>query len=140
MESLNSMRIVFDNIVFSLQRRGGGVSVVWQELLSRFISSKQDDLTFIEHTTDLDNPFRRMLPIPEGKIITKEPWIFTLERYMNPTLNCKDPFIFHSSYFRMCSNKNAINVTTVHDFTYDYYYKDKLKGAFLHLWQSNKAI
>jgi mannosyltransferase len=35
---------------------------------------------------------------------------------------------------------NAINVCTVHDFTYDYYYKGKKKFAFMHIWQRNRTI
>ena len=33
----------------------------------------------------------------------------------------KGKYIFHSSYYRYSSSKDAINVCTVHDFTYEYY-------------------
>lgn len=133
------MKIVFDNIVFSLQR-GGGISAVWQELLSRFISHGADSLIFIEHLTDMNNIFRKKLDSLGGTVILKKPLWFTLERYTNPKIKIDELFIFHSSYFRTCPNKKAINVTTVHDFTYDYFYKGKRRGAFLHLWQRNRAI
>ena len=134
------MRIVFDNIVFSLQK-GGGISVVWYELLKRMLTTTDvHDISFIEHPTDLNNIFRKNLNIPRDSIIPASKLYFTLERYMNPRVNINKPFIFHSSYLRTCSNKNAINVTTVHDFTYDYFYKGKRRGAFLHLWQRNRAI
>ena len=133
------MRIVFDNIVFSLQR-AGGISVVWQELLSRFIKSGQDNLLFIEHPSDVDNVFRKKLDLSSGTIIKVNPRWFMVERYNNPRIGSNEPFVFHSSYFRTCPSKNAINVTTVHDFTYDYFYKGKRKGAFIHLWQRNRAI
>lgn len=133
------MRIVFDNIVFSLQR-AGGISVVWQEILSRFIKSGRDNLSFIEHPTDLANVFRKRIDLSAGTVIQANPRWFAVERYINPRIKSDEHFVFHSSYFRTCPSKNAINVTTVHDFTYDYFYKGKRRGAFLHLWQRNRAI
>ena len=133
------MNIVFDNIVFSLQR-AGGISVVWQELLSRFIKAGCYNLSFIEHPTDANNVFRQKLDLSKGVIIPPSLRWFTLERYCNPRVKSQEHFIFHSSYFRTCPSKNAITVTTVHDFTYDYFYKGKRRGAFLHLWQRNRAI
>lgn len=133
------MKIVFDNIVFSIQR-GGGISVVWQELLSRFLSLGIDEMTFIEHPTDLTNTFRKKLDLNGKNVIKHSPRCFVIKRYINPRISSEYPFIFHSSYFRTCPSKNAINVTTVHDFTYDYFYKGKRRGAFLHIWQRNRAI
>ena len=134
------MKIVFDNIVFSLQN-GGGISVVWFELLKRMLATTGiGDIFFIEHPTDHNNMFRKNLDLPLESILPASKLPLTLERYVNPRVNISEPFIFHSSYLRTCSNKNAINVTTVHDFTYDYFYKGKRRGAFLHLWQRNRAI
>ncbi len=134
------MKIVFDNIVFSLQS-GGGISVVWFELLKRMLATTGiGDIFFIEHPTDHNNMFRKNLDLPLESILPASKLPLTLERYVNPRVNNSESFIFHSSYLRTCSNKNAINVTTVHDFTYDYFYKGKRRGAFLHLWQRNRAI
>ena len=133
------MRLLFDNIVFSLQR-AGGISVVWQELLYRFIKSGQDNLSFLEHPTDWENVFRKKIDLSSGTVIQTNPRWFAVERYINPRIKSDEHFVFHSSYFRTCPSKNAINVTTVHDFTYDYFYKGKRRGAFLHLWQRNRAI
>ena len=133
------MKIVFDNIIFSLQK-AGGISVVWKELISRFIESNKDDILFIEHDSDLENYFRKQIIIPDDKIILAKNRFLQIERYINPRVKRSDPFIFHSSYFRTCPSKNAINVTTVHDFTYDYFFKGKRRGAFVHLWQRNNAL
>ncbi len=133
------MKIIFDNIVYSLQK-AGGISVVWQELTSRFINNEKDELVFIEHKTDSQNIFRQLLDIPNHCIKVVHPLFFTIERYLSPHIKQDKPFIFHSSYFRTCSNKNAINVSTIHDFTYDYFYKGKRRGAFLHIKQRNRAI
>lgn len=136
---MNSIPIIFDNIVFSLQR-AGGISVVWQELLSRFLKDEKYNFTFIEHPSDSKNVFRKKLDLSGGTIIGPAFHWLALDRYCNPFIRKDEPFIFHSSYFRTSSNKNAINITTVHDFTYDYFYKGKRRGAFLHLWQRNRAI
>lgn len=133
------MKIVFDNIVYSLQR-SGGISVVWQELTSRFLKNQEDDLLFLEHESDNLNIFRRLLDIPETNIKVLKPLCLALARYCNPTIRISKPFIFHSSYFRICRNKYARNITTVHDFTYEYFFNHKRKGWFLHVWQRNRAI
>lgn len=53
-----------------------------------------------------------------NKGILRNPFV----RYLNLRLpNEKEQFIFHSSYYRTSSNPLAINITTVHDFTYEYY-------------------
>ena len=133
------MNIVFDNIVFSLQKTGG-ISVVWQELVSRFLEAGNNKITCIEHPKDIKNIFRKMLFIPAECIKKVNPRLLSVSRYLPVRYSCNEPFIFHSSYFRICSNKKAINVTTIHDFTYDYFYKGKRRGAFLHIWQRNYAI
>lgn len=133
------MKIVFDNIVYSLQK-AGGISVVWQELTSRFLNKSNDDIMFIEHDDDKRNIFRQLINIPSSLIHSVHPMSLALDRYCNPRIKNSIPFIFHSSYFRLCKSKKAINVSTIHDFTYDYFYKGKRIGAFLHLWQRNYAI
>lgn len=133
------MKIVFDNIVYSLQK-AGGISVVWQELTSRFLKKSDDEITFIEHVDNKNNIFRKLINIPSSNILEVNPIILTFDRYCSPQIKSTVPFIFHSSYFRICNNKKAINITTVHDFTYDYFYKGKRIGAFLHIWQRNNAI
>ena len=61
-----------------------------------------------------------------------------MERYRDVSLKYNKPFIFHSSHYRICKNPNAINITTVHDFTYERYRKGLAK--WVHSWQKNKAI
>lgn len=133
------MKIVFDNIVYSLQK-AGGISVVWQELTSQFLKHDDDELLFLEHKSDQFNIFRRLMDIPSEMIKLVSPFLFTIERYCDPKVKVNQPFIFHSSYFRLCRNRNAINITTVHDFTYEYFFNHKRRGWFLHVWQRNRAI
>ncbi|MDR2840582.1 MAG: glycosyltransferase family 4 protein [Paludibacter sp.] len=130
------MKIIFDNIIFSLQR-AGGISIVWKELISRIVSS---DLlcSFIEYSDCENNIFRKKINIPHKNIITKSTFLFLFKRYLNPNIKEKSPFIFHSSYYRYSKNKNAINFTTVHDFTYEYFLKGIKK--WIHCHQKHNAI
>jgi mannosyltransferase len=132
------MKIVFDNIIFSLQHVGG-ISVFWQELTSRFLSSG-DDVTFLEYKGASNNIFRSLIHIPSKQIQKIKTCCLNLTRYKNPVAKIDKPFIFHSSYYRFCSSRNAINVCTVHDFTYDYFFRGKKKFAFVHIWQRNRTI
>lgn len=109
--------VTYDNIVFSLQK-AGGISVVWYELLSRI--KKNDDFCcrFIDYHGD--NMFRDGLDLGDATDYRKGNMLPIL-RYLPVRQRGKTPFIFHSSYYRICKNPCAINITTVHDFTYEYY-------------------
>lgn len=128
------MNIVFDNIVFSLQK-SGGISVVWYELTKRYLKENGMNIQFVDNN-EIDNPYRRLLNI-DGFQLQKDK-LLLISRYLSVDVKYLNPFIFHSSYYRYCSNPKAINVSTVHDFTYDYYRKGPAK--WLHCWQRNRAI
>lgn len=128
--------IVFDNIIFSLQR-AGGISVVWQNIIDGAIKDKTLKRLFLEYPNS--NIFRKKVEIPSDEIILQSLGLLKHKRYINPTCNLlNDNFIFHSSYYRTCSNPYAKNITTVHDFTYDYFYKGLRKK--IHCSQRNSAI
>ena len=107
------MKIIFDNIIYSLQRSGGG-SVYWTELLKRFKYLNNDNI-YYDQIEPNDNLFRTALDLDNVKVESK----FTLKirRYLPFTVKIKEKHIFHSSYFRFSNSKKAINVTTIHDFT-----------------------
>ena len=111
------MRIVFDNIIYSLQRYGG-ISEVWNQLLSRARADR--DLTI----TELD--YREAMPYRK------------LERYRIPDYRATEPTIFHSSYFRVLPQQGVRNVTTVHDLTYHFYRRGLAKAV--HLWEEERAL
>lgn len=128
--------IVFDNIVFALQK-AGGISVVWQKILDGALKSTKFERTFLEYPNV--NIFREGINIPENEIIQDTLGFLNCKRYINPTCrNVKKDFIFHSSYYRTCNHPLAKNVTTVHDFTYDYFSHGIRK--FVHCYQRNRAI
>ena len=130
--------VVLDNIIFSIQK-SGGISVVWYELLERLLNNTRTKLKFLEYDNAIQyNLFRKLLPIPESCIIKYKSENIKIKRYFNPSFSYSGDFIFHSSYYRTCKNKNAINITTVHDFTYEYYSHGLKK--IIHCWQKHRAI
>lgn len=111
------MNVIFDNIIFSLQRFGG-ISVVWNELLQRAQADKELNLTELDYRNE--RLYRR------------------LERYRIPDYMAEKPSVFHSSYFRVLPQAGVHNVTTVHDLTYHFYRKGLPKAV--HLWEEERAL
>ncbi len=129
--------IVFDNIIFRWQK-SGGISVVWYELLKR-ISDKTSDYKILEYNKSKEtNSLRAQLHIPQDKITVLSDRFFFIKRYLNTKVNIQNQFIHHSSYYRICNNKNAINIITIHDFTYEYFEKGLSK--FIHCYTKYNAI
>lgn len=128
--------IILDSIIFSLQK-AGGISVVWHELIRGLLKSNLE-FKCIEYG-EMKNINRDNISIPKSLIMRRNHKFLCFKRYLNLRIdNIHDEFIFHSSYYRTCSNKNAINITTVHDFTYEYYYSGIKK--WIHCWQKHSAI
>ena len=129
------MNVLLDNIIFSLQRVGG-VSLVWSEHLKRIIEDRDLNLKCIEY--DHKNFFRDEITNDFENIIKerfKRPLF--IERYINPKpINFKG--LFHSSYYRFVKDKKVCNVTTVHEFTYEYFRKGIPK--LIHSYQKMNAI
>jgi mannosyltransferase len=130
------MTILFDSIIFSLQKVGG-ISTYWYELISRFIITDNNNY-FIE-SKFRNNIEHIKLKNKNYKIIQSNSFNIFLNRFLNIKVNfIKNPFIFHSSYYRICKNKNAINIVTVHDFIHEKYYTGFRK--FIHHLQKSYAI
>lgn len=111
------LNVVFDNIIYTLQRNGG-VSVVWNELLRRARADKDVQCTELDYVENL-------APRP-------------LERYRIPAYRAEVPAVFHSSYFRILPQAGVRNVTTVHDLTYHFYRRGLAKAV--HLWEEERAL
>jgi mannosyltransferase len=122
------MKIIYDDIIYSLQH-SGGISLYWSQLETYL---KQD--VHLLYSCNEDNIF---YPHPKGININHKGNVL-FERYKKVSLSEKDPFIFHSSYYRYCNNKNAINITTIHDFTYEYFITG-IKSN-IHKWQKKNSI
>lgn len=132
------MRLIYDNIVFALQRFGG-ISVVWQELLSKMQPQRQFHLEYIDIDNNIaKNPSRSRLQLPSESIVDRTSHFVKLSRYLPVRVQSNEPFLFHSSYYRYCTNPKAINITTVHDFTYELFVKGFKQKV--HTWQKFSAI
>ena len=134
------MKVVIDNITYTGQRIGG-ISCVFYELSKRLLKDERFEALFVEREDAMGNFYRKMLEIPAKQIIRNAlaGWHYMIDRYVNPKLGIKEPYIFHSSYYRTSRDKNAINVTTVHDFTYERTSYRGWKGK-IHIWQQRKAV
>lgn len=139
--TLWSVKVIFDNIIFSLQR-AGGISGMWAALVSRLMDAPGMDPWFIERPSAADNIFRRTLAIPASRILPDRSLPPALGRWLSPGVPHPDgPFIFHSSYYRTApSSSGAINVTTLHDFTYERLQLGSPLARFLHSRQKLAAL
>ncbi len=127
------MDILYDNIIFALQK-AGGISSLWYELQTRLYNEPDVNLKTIDY--DNLNVF--------GKLINTSNRIKTvdlpikLNRYFSPII-CEDySGIFHSSYYRTLKKRNVINITTVHDFTYEHFVTGLSQKV--HSFQKKKAV
>ncbi len=126
------MQIIFDDIIYSLQNCGG-VSVVFTEIY-KYLNCK--DVLHLVYDDAQKNVFFDTGLL--NNIKYKSSCFLLLKRYLNLNVKSKKKYIFHSSYYRYSKNKNAINITTVHDFTYELFRKD-LKSN-LHKIQKKNAV
>ncbi len=128
------MKLLLDNIIFSLQKMGG-ISVVWENII---MALHKSDIPYEcwEYSGAKNNIVRK--EIKSFNHLFKQSRALLIERYINPIVRIKERFIFHSSYYRICLNHNAINITTVHDFTYEKFCKGL--SAYVHKIQKNYAI
>lgn len=131
------MNITLDNIIFSLQK-SGGASNLWYQHVKRILGEKNNILKVYEYNNSDQNIFRRLLDIPDHNLFKLNSNFIYLKRYMNLKLKEKDKYIFHSSHYRLSEDVNAINITTVHDFTYEHFVKGVRKKV--HSFQKFNAI
>lgn len=131
------MKIYFDNIIFSLQN-SGGISIYFYEILKRFHRDNIEFYMLDSIDTTNKNIFYKKLNISKERIKEKSIFFNKILRYLDTKIKEKEKFIFHSTYYRICNSKKAINVTTVHDFTYEKYFKGLKK--YIHIFQKRRAV
>lgn len=125
------MKLLLDNIVFTLQRTGG-ISIVWQQHLHRLQADPSWNPTYLEYANS--NIQRAELDLTNVQTMPYRQF----ERYRVPDVCPHEPTIFHSSYFRVLPKAGVKNVTTVHDLTYHYYRHGLAK--MVHLWEEERAM
>jgi glycosyltransferase involved in cell wall biosynthesis len=92
---------------------------------------------FIE-SSPCSNIFRTALDIRHENILIESSLPIRILRYLPLQKSIAEFSIFHSSYYRICNQPNVFNITTVHDFTYEYYRKGLAK--YVHTNQKKQAI
>lgn len=102
--------IFYDGIIYSLQR-GGGITVLFNELLRRLPKD-----TYRLEIPTLRTPFDRYRGVQTRR----------------------DDELFHSTYYRLPDRRLSRVVTTVHDFTYERYIGGARK--WVHSLQKKRAI
>ncbi len=125
------MQLVYDNIIFSLQK-AGGISIYWAELI-KYLVKKHKDVIFYE--SENQNIFRKELDI---KTQVESSLNLNILRYLPILKKLPSGSIYHSSYYRVSFQKDIVNITTVHDFTYEYFMTGLIK--YIHIWQKKFAI
>lgn len=116
------MKILLDNIIYS-KLQNGGVSNAWFELSKYLLNQTDDEIKFIQESNDLLNFHRKQLNIPENQIISNGKPFKLSTRILPFEYKTDEKFIYHSSYYRgLKGAKNKIEVTTIHDFTPNYYF------------------
>lgn len=128
--------VYLDDIIFSLQSHGG-VTVIWENLINALISNGVDS-RFIDFRDAMTNKVRPFIKIPKYQLIVRDSLPIAFERFRSVKVDDRDSFVFHSSHYRICNNPNAINITTLHDFTYEYFFSGFRQK--LHIWQKYNAI
>ncbi|KQR93538.1 hypothetical protein ASG01_10215 [Chryseobacterium sp. Leaf180] len=124
------MKIVFDNIIFWLQK-SGGISVYWYELINNFTKYPDQNITFLNLDEDSDNINFPNLS-DQNVVSEKKKWKY-FNRFFSLYVVETEKFIFHSSYYRICKSAEAVNITTVHDFTMDFLEKGLRRKIHYHL-------
>lgn len=127
------MKIYYDNIIFSLQPYGGGISVYWSELIKQLKQKQELQLYGFKNSNDLAKALNT-------NQILESPLNAKLLRYCRFTKTLPTPSIFHSSYYRVALQKNIINIVTVHDFAYERSVNITGLPKYIHSWQKRSAI
>lgn len=134
-ENSHRISLVADNIIFSLQR-AGGISMLWSELLKRLAVDPGIDLKMTggkgRNIFSQEPPDDRELYLDDRT----NHYPILARRLVNPSV--KATGIFHSSYYRTATYPGLKNVTTVHDFVFEYYRKGLYRTV--HHWQKSRAI
>lgn len=128
--------VFIDGIVFSLQK-AGGISIYFSEILNHLLVNKFSFKVFLyKNNNNILQEYQqeRVFPIK----LMRVPLCFF--RYLDVFIP-SDSLVFHSSYYRLpifFQRKKVKVITTVHDFTYEYYMSG-LK-AKVHFWHKRRAI
>jgi mannosyltransferase len=131
------MKIILDNIIFFLQRSGGG-SVYWAENIRRLDKNNELSLVFYEPQGSFRNIFYQDLRPKLSNTIKEEKGRAKILSFLSFRKPIDTKHIFHSSYYRTSISKNAVNIVTIHDFMPEMFFTGLKR--FYHSWRKKMAI
>ena len=130
------MKLVFDNVVYCLQR-SGGVSRFWSKIIQPYICDNSS--LFIDRGECNNNIYRQDIKIAPKVCMRDHLFPIKIARYLNFNQRFfDDKYVFHSSYFRINDVPGCLNITTVHDLIYEKFVSGI--GSALHLHQKVVAL
>ena len=132
-QRVHSVQPVLDNIIFSLQK-AGGISMYWAELLKH---PPFCEAGFVERKDAIRNTFRAVLKTNGVRLPQPEPPL-AVDRLRDVSVRSVKSKIFHSSYYRVCSDPDTLNLTTVYDFINERHRTGI--GSMIHSMQKMRAI
>ena len=106
------MKIIFDGIIFELQKIGG-ISKLFENLF------KNLKVNFKILLTDPKPKFIKFNQIFENKSVLRH----------FKKVNLDKNYVFHSTYYRLSNSKN--NIVSFYDFTHEIFKKNNLKTIIL---------
>jgi mannosyltransferase len=121
--------VLLDNIIFDLQKLGG-ITNVWKSILR---AAENDSKNKYVLFSSCNGPHINNENI---KTLTYKNLPFVLNRYID--IDIAKVKLMHSSYFRIHSDPNVLNVVTVHDHIYEKY--DRGLRKYIHLLQKRRAV
>lgn len=133
----SAIPVIQDNMVFSLQRAGGG-SVYWSHLQQSCVDDSKIKLSIIERPDALDNASRKYMNLDGVSVLPQPNYHLRIDEIRKIAVRESVPTLFHSSFFRFGVGDNCINITTVHDFICKRQYSGFVKH--FSFWQIRRAV
>lgn len=129
------MKLILDHIIYSLQKHSG-MSVYWYEITRRLnhIDSFQIENIFFQgyRENKLGNSSNFKDQLIQENLFPK------LSSFLEISNSLKEKTIVYSSYYRISSSANAINIITIHDMIPELFFKGIKK--WYHRYRKKKAI
>lgn len=118
--------LYLDNLVFSLQKTGGG-SIYWESIVKAALLDTSFDVTIFERKDSRQNEVRNKMSLASAKRIIQSELPLRVDEFKK--LDIPEDGLLHSSYFRVPKSSNIKNVCTVHDFICMNQYQGLLKAV-----------
>ena len=116
------IKIVLDNIIYSKEKQGG-ISNYWYEISAAVLRDRSMRPFFIDQKDAQFNCcWQRLKVFDTQTLVSQQNGSTFLARLSPVNIPIDEPFIYHSSFYRRpVANGHITEITTVHDFTHNYY-------------------